>query len=67
MKIFDRIKAKTPRKDKKIGQNMTLISTVCGAVLATGLIVSPIGILGLVIVGTFCGGKALYHAQKVLR
>jgi len=65
MNIVERIKAKTPRKDKNKGQLATTIGTVCGAILATGLVVNPFGIIALVVGATAFGAKAVYHAQKV--
>jgi len=64
MNIIERIKSKTPKADKKKGQLATTIGTVCAAVLATGLVVNPIGIIALVIGATAFGAKAIFHAQK---
>ncbi len=65
--MIDRIKKRTPRKDRIKGQIATTIGSICGAVLATGLIVNPIGILCLTVGTIIFGGKALYHAQKVVK
>lgn len=65
MNIVDRIKAKTPRKHKLNGQVSTVIGTVCASVLATGLVVNPIGVITLTVGSVLFGGKALYHASKV--
>ena len=67
MKLIERIKKRTPRKDRINGQIATTIGTVCGAILATGLIANPIGILCLTVGTIVFGGKALYHAQKVVK
>lgn len=65
--MIERIKKRTPRKDRIKGQIATTIGSICGAVLATGLIVNPIGILCLTVGTIIFGGKALYHAQKVVK
>lgn len=67
MNIIERIKSKTPRKDKRDGKIATTIGTVCAAVLATGLVANPIGVIALVIGATAFGAKAVFHAQKVQR
>lgn len=67
MNMIERIKKRTPRKDRIKGQISTTIGSICGAVLATGLIVNPIGILCLTVGTIIFGGKALYHAQKVVK
>ena len=64
MNIIERIKSKTPLKEKGKGQFATTIGTVCAAVLATGLVVNPFGIIALVVGATAFGVKAVYHAQK---
>jgi hypothetical protein len=65
--MIERIKKRTPRKDRIKGQIATTIGSICGAVLATGLIVNPVGILCLTVGTIIFGGKALYHAQKVVK
>ena len=57
MKLIERIKKRTPRKDRINGQIATTI----------GLIANPIGILCLTVGTIVFGGKALYHAQKVVK
>ena len=64
MGMIERILEKTPRKDKRRGKIATVIGTACGAVLATGLVLNPIGIIALTIGAVVFGGKAVYHAQK---
>lgn len=64
MKLINRIFEKTPKREKTKGKIATAIGTVCGAVLATGLVVNPIGIIALTIGAVIFGGKAVYHAQK---
>ncbi len=67
MKLIERIKSRTPRKDRINGQIATTIGTVCGAILATGLIINPIGIVCLTVGTIIFGGKALFHAQKTIK
>jgi hypothetical protein len=67
MRIIKRIKSKTPLSDKLDGQFCTKIGLVCATILATGLVVNPIGIVALSVGAVVFGGKAVYHAQKVER
>jgi len=67
MNILERIKEVTPQKDKRKGKIATAIGVACGAVLATGLVVNPIGIIALTVGAAIFGGKALFHAQKVVK
>jgi hypothetical protein len=67
MNLIERIKKRTPRKDRIKGQIATTIGTICGAILATGLIINPVGILCLTVGAVVFGGKAIYHAQKVVK
>ena len=64
MKLIDKIRKETPLKDKIDGIFCTKIGVVCTAVLATGLVVNPIGIIALTIGAVVFSGKAIYHAQK---
>jgi hypothetical protein len=65
MTFLERLKAKTPEKHKGAGQVATTLATISGAILATGIVINPIGIACLTIVTALFGGKALYHGQKV--
>lgn len=65
MNLVERIKAKTPRKHKINGKLSTVLGTVCASVLATGLVVNPIGVIALTVGSVVFGGNAIYHAQKV--
>jgi len=65
MKLIDRIKSKTPRRNKRIGKPLGVLGTVCGAILATGLVVNPIGLVALTVGAIVFGGGAVYNAQKV--
>lgn len=64
MGLINRILEKTPKRDKNKGKIATAIGAACGAVLATGLILNPFGIIALTIGAVIFGGKAVYHAQK---
>jgi hypothetical protein len=64
MKLIDKIRKETPLKDKIDGIFCTKIGVMCTAVLATGLIVNPVGIIALTIGAVVFSGKAIYHAQK---
>jgi hypothetical protein len=61
MGLFKKLKSKTPKKDKVKGQVATTIGTVCGAILATGLVANPIGVIALTVGAIVFGGKAVYH------
>lgn len=65
MGIIDRIKARTPRKNKNAGKVLTALGTACAVVLTTGLVANPIGITVLAVGAAVFGGGAVYHAQKV--
>ena len=66
MNIFQRIKAKTPKRNKKIGKIVTVIGGACLLVAESGQIEhKPTLKLTLNVIGLLCGAKALYHAQKV--
>ena len=66
MKFFDKIRKETPLKDKIDGIFCTKIGIICATVLATGLVVNPIGIIALSIGAVVFGGKAVYHAKKTV-
>jgi len=65
MNIIKRILAKTPKADKTKGKIATTIGVVCASVLATGLILNPVGIIALTVGSVLFGGKAAYHAVQV--
>jgi hypothetical protein len=67
MRLIDRIRKRTPIKDRRRGRIATTIGTVCAAVLATGLVANPIGIVCLTVGAVVFGGKALFHAQKTVK
>jgi hypothetical protein len=67
MKLISNILKTTPLKDKIDGTVSTQLGLVCGAVLATGVVTNPIGIVLLTIGAVVFSGKAVFHAQKVER
>jgi len=67
MRLIDRIRKRTPIKDRRRGRIATTIGTVCAAVLATGMVVNPIGVVCLTVGAVVFGGKALFHAQKTVK
>jgi hypothetical protein len=67
MNVYKRIKGKTPPKDKIKGQFMTVLSAICLVLSASGLVKNEYINLGFEIITILCGGKAFYHAQKVLK
>lgn len=65
MKIIERIKAKTPKDDKRKGKIKTVVATVFTTVVGVGLITNPL-ISGIVLlVAGYLGKDALNHAQQV--
>ena len=65
MNIIERIKAKTPKRHKKIGKITTVIGATCATILSLGLVVNPIGIIALTVGAVAFGGKALHSAIQV--
>jgi len=69
MKFLDKLRAKTPDRDKKIGKLATALGTGCATTLAVGTAIGfafpPTALLLLTIGSIILGGKALYHGQKV--
>jgi len=67
MNIYKRIKAKTPVKDKFKGKILTVLSAISLTIVASGIIKDESLLLIFNIISILCGGKAFYHAQKVLK
>ena len=65
MKLIQRIKAQSTTKNRRAGKIATIIATTAGAVLATGVVVNPIGIIALTILSVGFGLKAGKHAVNV--
>ena len=65
MNILQKIKARTPKRQKIIGKIATVIGTACATVLSLGLVANPIGIVALTVGAVAFGGKALHSAIQV--
>lgn len=66
MNIFERLKGKTPRKNKVIGQVVTVLGAVSLAVAESGLVDRrPMIKIGLEVLSVKLGAVAVYNAQKV--
>ena len=66
MNIFKRIKAKTPKRNKRIGRIVTVIGGACLLIAESGQIdQKPTLKILFNVIGLLCGANALYHAQKV--
>lgn len=67
MNIFKRIKAKTPKKNKVIGQVTAVLGAVSLAVAESGLVDNrPLIKIGLEVLSVKLGAVAVYNAQKVV-
>jgi len=64
MKIIDRIKAPTSKKNRIKGQISTVIGTTCAVVLGMGLVTNPIGIVALTVGSLLFGGDAVHRMLK---
>ena len=65
MKLIDKIKAKTSKKNRIHGQLAT-VGAVASAVLALGVVTNPIGITVLTVIGVICGATARNKALKTV-
>ena len=66
MNLFERLKAKTPRKNKKITQITAVIGAVSLAVAESGLVDNrPLIKIGLEVLSVKLGVVSVYNAQKV--
>ena len=66
MKFLDKIKGKTPRKNKVIGQVVTVLGAVSLAVAESGIVDNrPLLKIGLEVLSVKLGAVAVYNAQKV--
>ena len=66
MNLFERLKAKTPKKNKKITQITAVIGAVSLAVAESGLVDNrPLLKIGLEVLSVKLGAVAVYNAQKV--
>ena len=66
MKFLEKIKGKTPKKNKVIGQVVTVLGAVSLAIAESGIVDRrPLLKIGLEVLSVKLGGIALYNAQKV--
>lgn len=66
MNILERLKAKTPKKNKRITQVTAVIGAVSLAVAESGLVDNrPLIKIGLEVLSVKLGAVAVYNAQKV--
>ena len=66
MKFLDKIKGKTPRKNKVIGQVVTVLGAVSLAIAESGIVDhKPLLKIGLEVLSVKLGAVAVYNAQKV--
>ena len=66
MKFLDKIKGKTPRKNKVIGQVVTVLGAVSLAIAESGIVDNrPLLKIGLEVLSVKLGAVAVYNAQKV--
>ena len=66
MNFLERIKAKTPKKNKKITHITAVIGAVSLAVAESGLVDNrPLIKIGLEVLSVKLGAVAVYNAQKV--
>ena len=66
MNILERLKAKTPKKNKKITQITAVIGAVSLAVAESGMVDhKPLLKIGLEVLSVKLGAVAVYNAQKV--
>lgn len=66
MNLIEKIKAKTPKKNKVIGQVVTVLGAVSLAIAESGIVDhKPLLKIGLEVLSVKLGAAALYNAQKV--
>lgn len=65
--LWQKIIAKTPRKNKVRGQLMTAIGTGASIALMSGVVTAPLGVLALAITAVLTGGMAFSDATKTVK
>lgn len=65
MKLIERIKSKTSRRNRIKGQVSTVIGVTCAVILSLGLVVNPIGLVALTVGSVLFGGDAVQKALKI--
>jgi hypothetical protein len=67
LNFFERILARTPKKEAQRGKLMGFLGTICAITLGLGVVVNPIGVGALVIGAVATGALALRDATKYLK
>lgn len=68
MRFLEKIKGKTPKKNKVIGQFVTILGAVSLAIAESGIVDNrPLIKIGLEVLSAKFGIVALYNAQKVVK
>ena len=62
MKLIQKIKAKSSKSNRVKGQLFTTLGAIASAILLTGVVVNPIGIVALTVLAVASGVKASGHA-----
>lgn len=66
MRFLEKIKGKTPKKNKVIGQVVTVLGAVSLAIAESGVVDNrPLIKIGLEVLSVKLGAVAVYNAQKV--
>jgi hypothetical protein len=65
MNLIDRIKRKTPARDKLHGKISTVVGVVCVTLLSLETFEDKTVVALLTVGAVLFGGKSIYHAQKI--
>lgn len=65
MKLIQKFRAKTPKRNKVIGRVATTVGMVAGTILTAGVVTAPLGITILTVISAVSGGIAVFNGQKV--
>lgn len=65
MNLIEKFKAKTPKKNKRIGRIFTAIGVIAGTILTAGVVTAPLGVTILTVVSAVSTGVAVFNGQKV--
>lgn len=65
MNLIEKFKAKTPKRNKRIGRFFTAIGVIAGTILTAGVVTAPLGVTILTVVSAVSGGIAVFNGQKV--
>ena len=67
MRLIDRLRARTPRKNKRRGQILTAVGTAASITLMSGVVTAPFGLIALAITAVLTGGIAFSDATKFVK